>query len=383
MKKIIISLLFCIILSVVFSYAEEAYTPLYEITFRNHTYQIFDESLSWFEARDYCESIDGYLATITSSQEQQAILALIDAGKQKQYWLGGTDKDLEGTWCWVTGEDWSYDNWHLKPKKNTDENFLQIYRTQGKSMFSKPYKWNDINMNNTMPESTDIHSLEHIGFICEFGEPFTEGQTYFGSPVSGWALFEIEEAYEKGLLPPTLVGQDLTKKITRAEFAALSVLLYEKLSGKMSFASTSPFTDIAGDPNEAYIKNAYHLGITVGVSDTLFDPDASIWREQLATMLCRTIKKHSLPGWTMENDTSFVLDISGTERYLDHGEISEYAVPSVYYLTKHGIISGLLPKLFSPKRVSNHSYAENLGTATREQAVAMAMRIIRNKDSFQ
>ncbi|MGN0486576.1 MAG: hypothetical protein ACI4GB_05015 [Acutalibacteraceae bacterium] len=38
-------------------------------TFNGHTYQRFDESMTWKEAKAYCESLGGYLATITSSAE--------------------------------------------------------------------------------------------------------------------------------------------------------------------------------------------------------------------------------------------------------------------------------------------------------------------------
>ena len=381
MKKFILPFLFCISFLMIFSYAKEEYIPVQEGTFRNHTYQLFDESLTWFEARDYCASIGGYLVTITSKEEQKVIETLIDAGKKNQYWLGGTDKDLEGNWTWITDEPWSYDNWSMKPDNhNGNEHYLQIFRTKGFKLFTFSYTWNDMNKNNTIEGEEHIYSLEHIGFICEFGEPFKEGETYFDSKVSDWSLFEIEDAYETGLIPPSLVGKDLRENITRAEFAALSVLLYEKLSGKISFSSQSPFTDIAGNPNEAYIKNAYQLGITVGVSDTEFNPNASIWREQLAAMLCRTVKKYSIPGWAMENDDSFNLDISGTEQYKDHDKISAYAIPSVYYLTKHGIISGIRPNVFSPKADSS---GKNTGTASREQAIAMAMRIMNNKEKFK
>ena len=42
----------------------------------------------------------------------------------------------------------------------------------------------------------------------------------------------MKEADEKGLIPECLDGVDLKRKITRQEFAAVSVKVYEALSGK-------------------------------------------------------------------------------------------------------------------------------------------------------
>ena len=34
-------------------------------------------------------------------------------------WLGGTDRELEGRWKWVTGEPWVFENW-TPPEPNND-----------------------------------------------------------------------------------------------------------------------------------------------------------------------------------------------------------------------------------------------------------------------
>jgi hypothetical protein len=47
---------------------------------------------------------------------------------------------------------------------------------------------------------------------------------------SDWATAELEKADELGLIPDSLKNADLTKPITRAEFAAVSVKVYENIS---------------------------------------------------------------------------------------------------------------------------------------------------------
>ena len=49
---------------------------------------------------------------------------------------------------------------------------------------------------------------------------------------SGWAQEELARADELGLIPDCLEGADLTADITRAEFAAVCVKVYENLGNR-------------------------------------------------------------------------------------------------------------------------------------------------------
>ena len=42
----------------------------------DHRYQVFDTSMRWTEAEEYCESLGGHLVTITSEEEQKFIECL-------------------------------------------------------------------------------------------------------------------------------------------------------------------------------------------------------------------------------------------------------------------------------------------------------------------
>ena len=54
-----------------------------------------------------------------------------------EVWLGGSDADNEGSWAWVTGEEWSYQSWNSsEPNGGTNENYLIIWTSDG--------NWNDI-----------------------------------------------------------------------------------------------------------------------------------------------------------------------------------------------------------------------------------------------
>ncbi len=94
-----------------------------------HWYQVFDNTMTWHEAKDYCKSIGGYLATITSQQENDFVFENLVYPIGHYCWLGGTDETNEGTWQWITGEAWEYSNWNPgEPNDGCDgEDYLHIY----------------------------------------------------------------------------------------------------------------------------------------------------------------------------------------------------------------------------------------------------------------
>ena len=119
---------------------------------------------------------------------------------------------------------------------------------------------------------------------------------------SDWAIEELTEADALGLIPESLVGADLTQPITREEFAAVSVKVYEALSGEEAVIDCdNPFEDTDSED----VLKAYSTGITAGMSETEFAPDALLNREQAATMLTRVYKKVVFEDWTLGTDGSF------------------------------------------------------------------------------
>jgi len=120
----------------------------------NHTYKRIDQSLNWNEAKKYCESVGGYLANVTTKEENDFIFYSLLNNDNKLYWLGGTDEKVEGSWEWITGEDWTYTNWNTgEPNNLRDEDSLHFYGNKN--------AWNDMRM--------------HINanFICEWSTGVT------------------------------------------------------------------------------------------------------------------------------------------------------------------------------------------------------------------
>jgi hypothetical protein len=84
----------------------------------NHWYDVVlpaatSPYLAWEDARDSANAAGGYLATITSAEENSFVWALVENLNFASYWLGGYQASpaVSDDWSWVTGETWSYANW--------------------------------------------------------------------------------------------------------------------------------------------------------------------------------------------------------------------------------------------------------------------------------
>lgn len=131
--------------------------PSNAFNWSDHYYACFNNCSSWEEAESYCESRGGHLATITSSDENDAVFGyLLSCGYESGY-FGYTDNIDEGSWYWVNGETSGYTNWHSgEPNaESSNEDYAMFY-----------YKfddgtWNDGNFGNGTANDDAI-------FICEW-----------------------------------------------------------------------------------------------------------------------------------------------------------------------------------------------------------------------
>lgn len=354
--------------------AKESYSPIAEEVYNGHTYQIFDEGLTWTEAKEYCEEVGGHLVTITSEAEQEVIEKMLENGTKNQYWIG---MRTSGGPTWITGEIYEYSNWdkgepNNKHKSNSNEDYVHIYNRANPAVWgSERFKWNDIFEDNTYPGEENYFALKYVGFICEWDNIFSS----FGSEISDWASNEIEVAYDKKLIPEILIGEDLTQSITRAEFAAVSVKAYELMANTKALpAVNNPFTDT----KDVEVLKAYNTGITTGISATEFAPNTLLNREQAATMLTRVFKRATMKNWTIETDAQFELDYKKPAVFADDNILSDWAKDSVYFMAANEIINGVGDNKFAPQNTTSEEEAIGYANATREQALIIATRMVEN-----
>lgn len=193
-----------------------------------------------------------------------------------------------------------------------------------------------------------------------------------GYIASDWAKEELIKAEEVKLIPESLQDKDLTEKITRAEFAAVSVKLYENLAKENAEVITqNPFSDT----EDAEVLKAYNLGITLGTGENTFSPDNTLTREEAATMLTRVYKKIAFAGRTIDKDENSKLNYDASEKFTDDENISDWAKASVYFMVSNGIIKGVGENKFAPKNITEEEKLSGYANTTREQAIIMAVRM--------
>jgi tRNA A-37 threonylcarbamoyl transferase component Bud32 len=85
-----------------------------------HRYQLMPGQFSWKEASNNAKSLGGYLATLTSAEENDWVWKTFSAHlpsmavrnvSTRGWWLGGAQEDEGKPWTWVTGEAFEFARW--------------------------------------------------------------------------------------------------------------------------------------------------------------------------------------------------------------------------------------------------------------------------------
>ncbi len=201
--------------------------------FNGHTYCVFDLSSGWKEAKEYCESLGGHLATITSKEENDSVYEFVKQSGYRDAFFGFTDEAEEGTWQWVTGEPVDYTNW--KDGEPNDDAGTEDY-----AMFYHNYedKWNDWNFS------------EVTAFICEWDQSIPEPAdnavqekySFTDVPTDAWYYPAVTRAVELGYVTGYEDGSfkpDAT--ISRAE----CVTLISRFCGDEPTNTSPGFNDVS------------------------------------------------------------------------------------------------------------------------------------------
>ena len=118
---------------------------------------------------------------------------------------------------------------------------------------------------------------------------------------SSWAIDQVNAAITAELVPQSLQSR-FTQPITRAEFCALAVTLYESMKGEITERITFP------DTNDVNVEKMAAANVVEGIGENQFAPDAALTREQAATLLARLADAMgnplpSLPSLAVDKDS--------------------------------------------------------------------------------
>lgn len=123
---------------------------------KNNRYKIYDLNMTWEEAKAYCESQGGHLATIANQEENDFIYNYIKEQGYESVYFGL--ELVNNSWQWVTGEEFNYLNWADGEPNNSEY-------TERYGMFY--YKYTDGKWNDGGPDTLNASS-NNTAFICEW-----------------------------------------------------------------------------------------------------------------------------------------------------------------------------------------------------------------------
>ena len=186
--------------------AQNVGSSVFYNTDNGHYYQMFTNAsgLTWDAASSSANTYGGYLATLTSSQENSfivnnimSIYSPVNNVPAPALYLGATDRVTEGTWAWVTGETWSFTNWQPGEPNNAygaDQDFLQIVKA---GFYGFNNNWDDGYGDGRIYNGFDQNSN---GFVVEYNSnPTAPGNNAVPEP-SEWAAMGLFGAGLLGLV---------------------------------------------------------------------------------------------------------------------------------------------------------------------------------------
>ena len=117
-----------------------------------HCYSRHDETASWGAAELTCDTRNGYLATLVSPHEAQAVEAALLGTVAASTWIGMTDSAMPGSYAWLTYEPVQYSKWSSGTRM---QNGCAVERSTPNQSGAPSVEWATAPCDRT------------LGFVCE------------------------------------------------------------------------------------------------------------------------------------------------------------------------------------------------------------------------
>lgn len=141
--------------------ADYSSIPTDAVNYNGHHYYLYTGGIasSYEDALQFCNNKNGYLATLTSKDENDFVYLYMIRQNCENAYFGLNDIDNDGHWEWCTGETSSYSNWHYgEPNgENPNEDYAMFY-----------YKYSDGTWNDGDFGDSTVNGGN--AFICEWGD---------------------------------------------------------------------------------------------------------------------------------------------------------------------------------------------------------------------
>ncbi len=144
------------------------------VEYNGHYYMVFDNSISWIYAKEYCELMNGHLATITDEEEQEKVESVaVSCKTAENFWIGGYLSKKTNEWMWVDDTPFEYEHWDAN-QPDFHENSEYYIRFTNKDIHYENWTaakgmWNDCaNEASGNNSKGDAVSIQTFAFICEW-----------------------------------------------------------------------------------------------------------------------------------------------------------------------------------------------------------------------
>ena len=178
-----------------------------------------------------------------------------------------------------------------------------------------------------------------------------------------WGKAFIERLVNKQVLAGYVDGTFKPRQaVTRAEFVSI---LVNALGVKTVGATTYGFKDVAaGKWYTDAVNSAAHLKLIAGAGNNTFNPDATITREEAASVVVNALKFVQKPVTVTDAEIASFL-----APYNDKAKVSTWAKENVAIAVKAGIVLGVSPTALNSD-----------ATASRAEAVTMLTHLLEGID---
>ncbi len=230
-------------------------------------YYYIPGSYTWYEAQEKALFMGGYLATITSPEEQNMVQAVANGNPA---WIGMDDSLTEGVYQWTTGESVTHTNWYTgEPDGSGDFVAINLNETG---------MWSDLPYNDGTPVgyileieaealTTDEFGLRTMYIPSEVGDGFSwyDAQAHAGN-------------YGGTLLPVGSVGDnDLATLVANGNQAWIG--LYDSGENEFGWSNYDSLIytnwDTAGGEPDGLPGDADYAYLDASNSGLWFDAEAS------------------------------------------------------------------------------------------------------------
>ena len=223
-----------------FSVKEITSTPvcLKSCTLDGHNYTAYLSTKTWDEAKAWCESNGGYLATVTSKSERTGLAYMTREFSAPHFFLGGYQDGND--WKWITDEAFSYSNWGEGQPDQAQEKWLAAWTDTG--------KWNNVRKNEPTV----------YGFIFESGSTEFVSQETESKPMISAKAYVLNKGWTSQLNDGSIIGSAPSDLISANRISGISMQL-ENCSGDSSINYSVHLSNIGWNTS---VANGAIAGVT-------------------------------------------------------------------------------------------------------------------------